>query len=120
MDIYQIINAVHPLNWLQVGNALKRIRPDIIVVRYWLPLLGPALGTILRRAKKNKHTRIIAITDNVIPHEKRPGDEAFTRYFLKSCDGFITMSEKVMNDLRRFESGSAQRVEFARPRSAPP
>jgi glycosyltransferase involved in cell wall biosynthesis len=104
MEIYSIINSVHPFNWYQVGNALRRIRPDIIVVRYWLPFMGPALGTILRRVKKNNHTRVIAITDNVIPHEKRPGDEAFTRYFLKTCDGFITMSEKVMNDLRKFET----------------
>ena len=64
--------------------------------------MGPALGTILRRVKKNKHTRIIAIADNVIPHEKRPGDNPFTKYFLKSCDAFITMSEKVMNDLSKF------------------
>jgi glycosyltransferase involved in cell wall biosynthesis len=27
----------------------------------------------------------------------------FTRYFLKACDGYITMSEKVMSDLRRFQ-----------------
>ena len=98
-----MINSIHPINWLQVGNELKRIRPDIIVVRFWIPLMGPALGTILRRVKKNKHTRIIAITDNVIPHEKRPFDSPFTRYFLNSCDAFITMSEKVMTDLRQFE-----------------
>ncbi|MBC8034763.1 MAG: glycosyltransferase, partial [Chitinophagaceae bacterium] len=59
--------------------------------------------TILRRVRKNRHTRIIAIADNVIPHEKRPGDAIFTKYFLKSCDAFVTMSEKVMNDLRSFE-----------------
>ena len=103
IEIYPVINSIHPLNWLQVGNELKRIQPDIIVVRYWLPLMGPALGSILRRVRKNKHTRIVAITDNIIPHEKRPGDIPFTRYFLKSCDAFITMSEKVLNDLRQFE-----------------
>jgi len=103
MEIYSVINSVHPLNWWQVGNVLNRMRPDIIVVRYWLPFMGPALGTILRRVRKNKHTRIVAITDNIIPHEKRPGDIPFTRYFLGSCDAFITMSEKVMNDLRQFE-----------------
>jgi glycosyltransferase involved in cell wall biosynthesis len=103
MEIYSVINSVHPLNWLQVGNTIKKIKPDIILVRYWLPLMGPALGTILRRVRKNKHTRIIALTDNVIPHEKRPGDTPFTRYFLKACDAFITMSEKVMADLRQFE-----------------
>lgn len=103
IEIYSVINSIHPLNWLQVGNTLRRERPDIIVVRFWLPLMGPALGTILRRVRKNRHTRIIAITDNVIPHEKRPGDTPFARYFLKSCDAFITMSEKVMTDLRTFE-----------------
>jgi glycosyltransferase involved in cell wall biosynthesis len=103
IEIYSVINSIHPINWWQVGNALNRIRPDIIVVRFWIPLMGPAFGTILRRVRKNKHTRIIAITDNVIPHEKRLGDGPFTRYFLKSCDAFITMSENVMKDLRQFE-----------------
>lgn len=103
MEIYSVINSIHPLNWIQVGNTIRKIKPDVILVRYWLPLMGPALGTILRRVRKNKHTRIIALTDNVIPHEKRPGDIPFTRYFLKACDAFITMSEKVMQDLRQFE-----------------
>jgi glycosyltransferase involved in cell wall biosynthesis len=65
--------------------------------------MGPALGTILRRIRKNGKTKIVAITDNVLPHEKRPGDKSFTKYFLKSCDAFITMSEAVMEDLRKFE-----------------
>jgi glycosyltransferase involved in cell wall biosynthesis len=103
LTILSRINSIQPLNWISVGNELRRLRPDIIVVRYWLPLMGPALGTILRRVRRNRHTRIIAITDNVIPHEKRPGDRPFTRYFLKSCDAYITMSEKVMKDLRTFQ-----------------
>jgi glycosyltransferase involved in cell wall biosynthesis len=103
IQIHSVINSINPLNWVKTGNRLKKERPDIIVVRYWLPFMGPALGTLLRRVRKNKHTRIVCIADNVTPHEKRFGDKAFTRYFLKSCDAFITMSEKVMNDLRSFE-----------------
>jgi glycosyltransferase involved in cell wall biosynthesis len=103
LTILSRINSINPFNWLSVGRELRRKRPDILVVRYWLPLMGPALGTILRRVRKNRHTRIVAITDNVIPHEKRPGDRPFTRYFLNACDAFITMSEKVMNDLRKFQ-----------------
>ena len=104
ITIVSAINSVNPLNWIKVGNRLKKMRPDIIVVRYWLPFMGPALGTILRRVRKNRHTKIIAITDNVLPHEKRPGDKLFTKYFLASCDGYITMSEKVLHDLRQFIS----------------
>ena len=103
LTILSRINSINPLNWFAVGKELRRLRPDIIVVRYWLPLMGPALGTILRQVHKNRHTRIVAITDNVIPHEKRPGDRPFTKYFLKACDGYITMSEKVMADLRQFQ-----------------
>ncbi|MBN8860834.1 MAG: glycosyltransferase [Sphingobacteriales bacterium] len=103
ITIHSVINSVNPLNWIKTGNRLRKEEPDFIVVRYWLPFMAPALGTILRRVKKNKHTRIVAITDNVIPHEKRPGDKQFTGYFLKSCDAFVTMSEKVMSDLRKFD-----------------
>jgi glycosyltransferase involved in cell wall biosynthesis len=107
--IHSRVNSINPINWWLVGEELRKKKPDIIVVRYWLPLMGPALGTILRRVRKNKHTRIVAITDNILPHEKRPGDRIFTRYFLKSCDAFITMSEKVMNDLRLFEKNKPAR-----------
>ena len=110
LAIHTIINSVNPFNWLKVGNRLKKEKPDIIVVRFWLPLMGPALGTILRRVRKNNHTKIICIADNVIPHEKRFGDKPFTNYFLKSCDAFITMSEKVLDDLRLFEKTKPAQV----------
>jgi glycosyltransferase involved in cell wall biosynthesis len=102
VKIISVINSVNPFNWIKVGNRIRKERPDIIVVRYWLPFMGPAMGTILRRVRKNKHTKIVCIADNIIPHEHRFGDKAFTKYFLKSCDAFITMSEKVMQDLRKF------------------
>ena len=96
------VNSINPLNWMIVGNEIKKQKPDLVVVRYWLPLMGPALGTILRRIKSNRHTKIVCIADNVVPHEKRAGDHAFTKYFIKPVDAFVTMSEKVMTDLRSF------------------
>ncbi|MBC7949772.1 MAG: glycosyltransferase [Chitinophagaceae bacterium] len=103
ITIRSVINSINPLNWINVGRRLQKERADIIIVRFWLPFMGPALGTILRYARKNKQTKVICIADNVIPHEKRPGDKPFTKYFLKACDAFVTMSEKVMQDLRLYE-----------------
>lgn len=108
--IEPLINSVNPFNWIKIGNRLRKEKPDIAIVRFWIPFLGISLGNILRRIKKNKHTRIICIADNVIPHEHRPGDRTFTRYFLKSCDAFITLSEKVMSDLRFFEKNKPARI----------
>lgn len=104
LNIHVDINSVNPLNWIQVGNNLKKIKPDIIIVRYWLPFMGPCLGTILRKVKKNQHTKIICIADNIIPHEKRIGDTAFTNYFIKPIDAFITMSKKVLGDLQNIDT----------------
>jgi len=102
LRIIRKLHSMNPLNWLQTGRYLAKSKPDLVIVRYWLPLMGPAFGTVLRLAKRNRHTRVIAITDNVQPHEKRPGDTAFTRYFTRACDAFICMSEKVLADLRPF------------------
>jgi glycosyltransferase involved in cell wall biosynthesis len=64
--------------------------------------MGACLGTILRLAKGNKHTRVVCIADNVIPHEKRPGDRQLTAYFVKPIDAFVVMSNKVLQDLKTF------------------
>jgi len=108
IPIRSVINSVNPLNWLSVGNAMARENFDLVIVRYWLPFMGPAFGTIIRRIKRNKHTRILCIADNVIPHEKRPGDMAFTRYFIKPVDCFITMSKEVLSDLQQLSQQPAQ------------
>ncbi len=99
------LNSVNPLSWLAVGRRLRRERPDLVVFRFWLPFMGPALGTVARLVRGNGHTRVVAITDNVIPHEKRPGDGPLTRYFLSACNGFVTMSRSVLNDLQRLGFG---------------
>lgn len=104
------INSINPLNWLWVGHTLRKLKPDLVIVRYWLPLMGPCLGTILRLVKKNKFSKIICIADNVIPHEPRFGDKPFTKYFIRPIDAFITMSEKVRYDLSAITRKPAQQV----------
>ena len=100
--IHSCINSINPFNWLKVGNQIKKIKPDLVIVRYWLPFMGPCLGTILRRIKKNNTTRVVCIADNIIPHEPKPGDTLLTKYFVQPVDAFITMSEKVKSDLLQF------------------
>jgi glycosyltransferase involved in cell wall biosynthesis len=97
------INSINPFNWLKVGLKLKKIKPDILIIRYWLPFMAPCLGTIARITKSNHHTKVISITDNIIPHEKRIGDTFFSKYFVRSVDAFLTMSKVVLNDLEKFD-----------------
>ena len=104
LDIRTVLNSVNPLNWIKVGLALRKLRPDLIIPRYWLPFMGPCLGTVLRLARSNGHSRVIPIADNILPHEKRPGDRLFTRWFIGAIDACMVMSRSVEQDLRQFSA----------------
>ncbi len=101
IKIHTLINSVNPLSWIKTARFIKKQKPDFIVFRFWIPFMGPALGSIARMLRKSG-IKVLAITDNVIPHETRPGDVSFAKYFIKACDGFITMSKAVMADLNKF------------------
>ncbi len=104
LKIIRSFSSINPFTWLSLGNKLKKEKPDLVIIRYWLPFMGPSFGAIIRRIKKNKHTSIISLVDNIIPHEKRIGDKPFTKYFVKPVDGFVAMSQNVMDDIQQFDS----------------
>jgi D-inositol-3-phosphate glycosyltransferase len=95
------VNSVNPFNWISVGRELRKLSPDLLIIRFWIPLMAPALGTIARIVRKNLHTKVIALADNIIPHERRIGDLILTKYFVGSVDGFVTLSHKVLDDLKK-------------------
>ncbi len=102
LRIYRKVNSCNPLNWIKVGREISRKKPDLLITKFWIPFMAPCLGTIARIVRRNKHTRIISILDNVIPHEHRIGDKMFVRYFVNSTHGFVAMSKSVLQDLRLF------------------
>lgn len=104
IKITRAVSSINPFNWIKVGRQIRKMKADIVIFKYWLPFMGPCFGTIARKIKKNKHTKIITILDNVIPHESRFGDRLFTKYFLKPIDAFISMSKSVEKDLETFDS----------------
>jgi glycosyltransferase involved in cell wall biosynthesis len=103
LNIKVAINSVNPFNWIKIGREIKKLRADIVVIRYWMPFMAPGLGTLARIIRHNKHSRIVAIADNIIPHEKMPGSNLLSKYFVKSCDGFVVMSRAVLKDLDKFD-----------------
>lgn len=103
LEIHRSVNSINPFNWLKVGRRIRKKKPDLVVIKYWIPFMGPCFGTIARQIKKNGHTQVITILDNIIPHENRPGDRAFTRYFIKPLDGFVAMSDSVLSDINSFD-----------------
>ncbi len=102
LKIVRKVHSYNPFNWFKVGREIKRKKPDLMITKFWLPFMAPCFGTIARIVRRNKHTQLVSILDNVIPHEHRIGDKMFVRYFIRPTDSFVAMSKSVLSDLRLF------------------
>ena len=109
LNIIRTVNSINPLNWIYKGLSIRKEKYDVVIVPFWLPFMGAALGTIIRLLNK-KNTKILSIAHNIVPHESRIGDEALTSYFTKGVDGFLSMTEKVLNDLKTFDKNKPKVV----------
>ena len=107
LSIRREVSTINPLTWWRVGRELRRSKPDIVLMKYWTPFMAPCFGTIARLARKNHHTKVICQIDNVQPHEHHIIDRPCNRYFLRSVDGFVYMSEQVHRELREYTSAEA-------------
>lgn len=99
LDIRRSINAINPFNWISTGWRLRKRRYDLCVAIYYLPALAPAVGTLARVIKGNGHTKVVGMLHNLYPHETRPLDKVLTRYLLRSCHAFVTLSSAVNGQL---------------------
>ena len=103
--IERCVDTVNPFNWLQVGRRIRREAPDAVILKYWTPFMAPCFGTIARVARRRGgHAKFLVQLDNIIPHERRWFDGVLTRYFVRSMDGFIYMSEEVGRQLAEFDT----------------
>lgn len=107
LRIHRTVHSLNPLNWRKTGLRIRKERPDMVIIAYWLPLMAMSLGTIAKLVRRNGHTRVTGLVHNLIPHEKRPGDTLLTRYFVNNCDAFITLSKEVLADIRKLTAKPA-------------
>jgi D-inositol-3-phosphate glycosyltransferase len=105
LKILRTIHAFNPFNWFIAGRKLRKSQADLIITRYWLPFMAPALGTVNWIGKKNRKT--IALVDNIIPHERHFYDAWLSSYFVRQMDAFVVMSKSVKEELRQFTKSKA-------------
>jgi D-inositol-3-phosphate glycosyltransferase len=103
LTIRRMLSSVNPFTWWKTGRYIRKAKPDILVIKYWMPFMAPCLGAVARIALGNRHSRVICIADNIIPHETHFYDKLLTTWFIRSCHAFVTMSDSVLRDLARFD-----------------
>lgn len=92
-----LLDTVNPFSWVKTARAIRDWNPDVLIMRYWMPFFAPSLGFVARKMKSG--CKVIAILDNVLPHERRFFDKPLTGYFLSGIDGCVTLCSEVASDL---------------------
>jgi glycosyltransferase involved in cell wall biosynthesis len=98
----ELIDSINPFNWVAVASEVRRRAPDLIIFKYWLPFFAPCFGTIAKLSKKKSGAKVLFICDNIVPHERRIGDLALTRYAFRQADLFIVQSDAVERELNTY------------------
>ncbi len=95
-----ILDSINPFSYRKTAALMRSYAPDLVLTKFWMPFFAPSLGHVAGKLRRAGATAI-AILDNLIPHEQRPGDLLFVTYFLRRYDGFLVMSKTVEHDLLR-------------------
>lgn len=101
VESHALLSTVNPFSWYRTARAIREWGADVLILRYWMSWFAPSLGTVARHVGPG--CKVVAVMDNVIPHEAHFFDKPLTKWFLKGVDGCVTMSDEVASDLLRWK-----------------
>ena len=115
LRISQLVNSCNPLNWIKVGRRIQAMQPDLLISCYWMAFFAPCFGIIQRLAQRNGKTRCIALVHNMIPHEPSMLDKLFAPFFVRNTNGFVALSESVVNDIASIDKKDKPKTSYPHP-----
>ncbi|MEO8733847.1 MAG: glycosyltransferase, partial [Flavobacteriales bacterium] len=96
----RVLDSIGPGSWKRTAQRMLATKPEVAVLRYWMPFFAPAMGSVAGHLRK-AGVKVISIVDNALPHEPHFYDSSLTRWFLRRNDGLIAMTERVEQDILR-------------------
>lgn len=93
------LDSVNPFSWWKTARLIAAEKPDVAVITYWMSFFAPAMGVIARYLRRHG-VRTVTVVHNAIPHEPKPYDRPFAKWFFKKSDAFVSMCDAVSADIR--------------------
>lgn len=93
----RILDSIDPTSWIRTAREINKQQADIVILPFWTPFHGPALGGVAKRLKAKK---IVGLVHNLIPHEASLTDKALTMRYLRQLDEVWVLSEAVKEQVR--------------------
>lgn len=106
-NCHRLVDTLNPLTWNKAAQFIIKGSPDLILLRFWNPFFAISYSSIIKKVRKAiPSIKVIAVCDNIIPHEKYVFDERLTKLLFSKIDGFIVMSDQVKNELIHIKPNS--------------
>ncbi len=103
-----MLDSIGPWTWRRVAAHLERFAPAAVILKWWMPFFAPAFASSVGPLRK-RGTRVVLVCDNLVPHEPKPYDAAFSRWMMRNSDGYLVMSDSVERDLDHLKPGAPRR-----------
>lgn len=103
-----MLDSIAPWSWRRTAAHLERFAPGAVLLKWWMPFFAPSFASAVGPLRK-RGTRVILVCDNLIPHEPRFYDAAFSAWMLRNSDGYLVMSDSVERDLDALKPGAPRR-----------
>jgi glycosyltransferase involved in cell wall biosynthesis len=103
-----LLDSIAPWSWRRTAAHLERFAPGAVVLKWWMPFFAPAFASSVGPLRR-RGTRVVLVCDNLVPHEPRFYDAAFSAWMMRNSDGYLVMSDSVERDLDRLKPGAPRR-----------
>ena len=110
VESHPVLDSINPVTWVQACFLLKKMKPDIVYFKYWMPFFAPCYAILAFALRSFLRVPAVFLCDNVIPHEKKVADVWLTKLALRFPDFFIVQSESVLSDLRTLRPDARVRL----------
>lgn len=103
-----LLDSIGPISWWRTASYLERFAPGAIVVKWWMPFFAPSFASSVGPLRR-RGTRVVLVCDNLLPHEPKFYDRAFSDWMMRNSDGYLVMSDSVERDLDMLKPGAPRR-----------
>ena len=103
-----LLDSIGPWSWRASAAHLERFAPGAVILKWWMPFFAPAFASTVGPLRR-RGTRVILVCDNLVPHEPRFYDAAFSAWMMRNSDGYLVMSDSVERDLDTLKPGAPRR-----------
>ena len=103
-----LLDSIGPRSWRRTAAHLERFAPGAVVLKWWMPFFAPAFASAVGPLRR-RGTRVVLVCDNLLPHEPRFYDRAFSDWMMRNSDGYLVMSASVERDLDTLKPGAPRR-----------